>query len=102
MIVIHYRTHPDAADANQALVEQVFAQLDAEQPDGVRYATLRLGDRFVHLVLADDPGLPGRLSAFAAFQEGLADRLVDPPERSAATVVGSYRLLTPRWSTTAG
>ena len=38
--IVRYRTKPDRADENQALVEKVFAELDADRPAGLRYATL--------------------------------------------------------------
>lgn len=92
--VVRYRTRSDAADENEKLVRQVFEELNRERPEGLRYAALRLADGvgFVHLVIVEggrDP-LSGS-AAFAEFQSRLAERLVDPPERTPATVVGSYR-----------
>ena len=42
VVVVRYRTRPERADENQALVEKVFAELAASRPDGLRYATFRL------------------------------------------------------------
>ena len=94
--VVRYTTTPETADENARLVAAVFAELADTEPEGLRYATLRLDDgvSFVHVAelsvdrnpLADSP-------AFAAFQAGLAGRVVDPPLARDATVVGSYRLL---------
>jgi hypothetical protein len=96
-MIIRYRVRDTgAAEENQRLVEEVFAQLEAERPDGLRYATFRLADgtSFVHVVEQDGEDDPlTRLEAFERFQEGLADRLAGAPELSEATVVGSYRLL---------
>ena len=93
--IIRYETRPAAADENQRLVEQVFAELDTERPEGLRYAAFRLDDgvTFVHVVMMEegDP-LPG-LAAFREFVGGLGDRIAGPPAREGATVVGSYRLL---------
>ena len=87
--VIRYRTKPGAADENQRLIEQVFAELAETRPEGLAYASYRLDDgvTFVHVVTGD--GLPD-LAAFQEFQKGLADRLDTPVEREAATRVGSY------------
>jgi hypothetical protein len=97
-VVVKYQVKEDAADANQHLVEQVFKQLNAEDPGGMRYATLRLADgvTFVHIALIEGDDDPlSRSSAFRQFQEGLGDRVTDGPGRSAATLVGAYRFLTP-------
>ena len=49
--VVRYTTKPERADENAAFVEHVFAELHTEQPDGLRYMTLRLADgvTFVHV-----------------------------------------------------
>ena len=96
-IVVRYRPRPDQADHNQELIEQVFAQLTDEQPDGLRYACFRLDDgTFVHIADVEaDPNPLGGIAAFAAFQEGIMDRCGpdDGPNPQPATLVGSYRFL---------
>jgi hypothetical protein len=95
--LIRYRTKPEAADANAALVEAVFAELKTKRPEGVRYMTLRLeGDVFVHLVESDaveGPSPLQQLDAFQAFQRGIRERCVEGPDPRSATVVGNYRML---------
>jgi hypothetical protein len=95
--VIRYRTKPEMADRNAELVSAVFAELKAAQPDGVRYATLRLDDdTFVHIVeaAAEDGSSPiPKLAAFQAFQDGIRDRCAEPPLARSATIVGNYRML---------
>jgi hypothetical protein len=93
-VIVRYRTRADAAAENQRLVEQVFAQLATEDPDGLRYAAFRLPDgvTFVHVAVvegADNP-LPGT-AAFQEFQRTLGDRCAEPPAPEAATVIGAYR-----------
>ena len=67
-VVVRYRPAPDRADENQALVEAVFAELAETQPDGLRYATLRLDDgTFVHI--AEIEGDENPLATTAAFAE---------------------------------
>jgi hypothetical protein len=97
-IVVRYQTRPAAADDNQRLIERVFEQLTEEKPDGVRYTVYRLADgvSFVHVVVSEDDSDPlPKLSAFAAFQKGLGDRLADKPVRTDAELVGTYRHLAP-------
>jgi hypothetical protein len=94
-VVVRYRPKADRADENQRLVEAVFAELDAADPGGVRYATLRLADgTFIHIADVEaDPNPLGDIGAFARFQEGIAERCEpgEGPNPQAATVVGSYR-----------
>jgi hypothetical protein len=95
--VIRYKTKPEMADRNAELVAAVFAELKATQPEGLRYMSLRLeDDTFIHVVetVTDDGSstLP-KLAAFAAFQNGIRDRCVEPPLPKGATIVGNYRML---------
>lgn len=96
-VVVRYRPKPDHADHNQALVEDVFAELAATDPGGLRYATFRLDDgTFVHIAdIEGDENPLGTSAAFAAFQENIADRCEDGhgPDPQPATLVGSYRLI---------
>jgi hypothetical protein len=74
----------------------VFAELAAQQPDGLRYASFRLDDgvSFVHVAVLDADHNPlSDSAAFAKFQSGINDRCPDGPFASDATVVGSYQLL---------
>ena len=93
-VVVRYQTRPDAADENQRLVEQVFAQLAAEDPGGIRYATFRLADgvTFIHVLVTAGESLPlQELPAFKEFLSTIDDRCVEGPTGSDATTVGSYR-----------
>ncbi|HXQ43011.1 MAG TPA: hypothetical protein VN816_00090 [Acidimicrobiales bacterium] len=98
--VVRYRTKPDRAEENQALIEKVFGQLDADRPAGLRYASFRLADgvSFVHVasIETDDGTNPlVATSAFSEFVREIGDRLDDGPLTSDATVVGSYRFWPP-------
>lgn len=97
MIVVQYRPKADQADHNQQLVADVFAELNATDPAGVRYATFRLDDgSFIHIAdVAADPNPLGQTAAFAAFQDGIAERCEpgEGPNPQPATLVGNYRLL---------
>ncbi len=96
--VIRYKTKPESGDENQRLVENVYAELAARDPGGVRYATFRLEDgvTFIHIFMTDSDDASRTLSsiaAFAEFQRELATRCVEQPVAQGASVVGSYRLL---------
>jgi hypothetical protein len=95
--LIRYRTKPESVDKNAELIADVFRQLAAERPGGVRYLSLRLDDdSFVHIVEteADDgaSALPG-LAAFSTFQNGIRERCAEPPVVKSVTIVGNYRML---------
>ena len=94
-IVVRYRTKPEAADANAQLIAQVFQELKAKAPAGVRYLALRLeDDTFIHVSLLEAEHATSpipQLEAFRAFQSGIKERCLEPPRSSTATLIGSYR-----------
>jgi hypothetical protein len=94
--LIRYKTKPELAERNAELIAGVFEELKAAKPKGVRYLSLRLDDdTFVHFVEteADSAGaLPG-LAAFQAFQNGIRERCIEPPQPGGVTIVGNYRML---------
>jgi hypothetical protein len=93
--VVRYRTKEERAEENAELVQAVFAELGANDPGGLRYATFRLGDgvTFVHVATIDGDVNPlASSAAFARFQSEIADRCEEGPVVMDATVVGSYPL----------
>ena len=95
--VVRYRTKPDRADENQALIEKVFAELDAAAPPGLRYASFRLDDgvSFVHVAEVDTDDGTNPLTADrgvrrvpARDRRSLRRRSASPSD---ATLVGSYQ-----------
>jgi hypothetical protein len=94
--VVRYRTSsPETADDNERLVRAVFAELTADNPDGLRYAAFRLDDgvSFLHVAVLDGDVNPlAGSAAFGAFQSGVADRCVEGPIQADARIIGSYRL----------
>ena len=94
--VVRYQAKPDRADENQKLIEAVFADLEARQPDGFNYKVFRLQDRvsFIHVVIEHDVDAPDSLQdvpAFQSFVAEIADRCDVTPSAMGATVVGGYR-----------
>jgi hypothetical protein len=93
--VVRYQAKPERADENQKLIEAVFADLEARQPDGFSYEVFRLDDgvSFLHIVVERDVEHPDSLAevpAFQAFVADVADRCDVQPRPSGATVVGDY------------
>ena len=92
-LVIRYRTRTDAADLNESLIRDVFAELAERRPADLDYAVYRLDDdeTFVH-VFSSKHGTDALtdLPAFRRFQAGAEARRVGPPESSSAHVVGRY------------
>lgn len=93
-VVVRYRTHPERADENADLVRAVYAELNAGNHPGFRYATYRLDDgtSFVHVAELDD-GVPNPLDASPAFQAFVADiaeRCVEGPAAMRGEPVGSH------------
>jgi hypothetical protein len=94
--VIRYTTTPERAEENERLIGNVFRELEAQCPAGLRYAAFRLDDgvSFVHVAEFDGDENPLATStAFGAFQSGIKDRCVEGPLPSDATVIGNYELL---------
>src|ERR1700712_5923215 len=95
--VVRYQAKPDRADENQQLIEAVFADLEARQPEGFTYKVFRLEDgvSFVHVVIehddVPDPDSLQDVPAFQAFVQDIADRCDVPPLALGATLVGSYQ-----------
>jgi hypothetical protein len=95
LTVVRYKTKPEAAEENERLIQQVFQELQAKSPAGVRYIALRLDDgTFIHFSTTEDGESPiPKLETFGTFQGGIKERCVEPPRSSAVTIVGSYRML---------
>jgi hypothetical protein len=99
-VVVSYQIEPEAAQEHVRLIEGVFEQLQAEQPDNVEYKVLRLDDgaSFVHISTADTADgsnpLP-ELAAFKEFGKDIGDRVATAPNPTAAAVIGSYLPVAP-------
>ena len=92
---VRYTVKDGRGDENQALIEQVFAELARQAPAGVRYAAYRLEDgvTFVHVVShesAEGRDALRALPAFKAFQSGIEERCAVPPVSTPLTELGSY------------
>ncbi|HEX3794396.1 MAG TPA: hypothetical protein VHV57_07840 [Acidimicrobiales bacterium] len=93
--VVRYQAKAERADENVALIQAVFAELVARQPNGFTYKVFRLEDgvSFVHVVTEHDVDNPDSLQAVPAFQafvSNIADRCEVMPVAMGAEIVGSY------------
>ena len=95
--LIRYKTKPDRTDENEALIKAVFRELHSKSPQGMRYMSLKLADgSFVHIVENEADQQPSPISgltAFQAFQSGIRERCIEPPQSAEVTIVGNYRML---------
>ena len=115
-VMVRYRVKPEAAEANERLVRDVYEELGRLRPDGFHYGTFKLDDgvTFVHLATHDDddnplgrgrgvpplPGEPARALRRAAGADRAGRGRVVPLRRSrvvsgAGTKDDPWRLKTP-------
>jgi hypothetical protein len=91
--VVRYTSRPEAANENERLISEVFAELAGVEPEGMFYVAIRLDDgvSFVHIALfeGDDNPLPA-LAAFGKFASGIHARCAVGPSPVNGTVIGSY------------
>ncbi|MGO4569541.1 hypothetical protein AB4Z52_31965 [Rhizobium sp. 2YAF20] len=93
--IISYTIKPEYVEDNVRLIRAVFDELNANEPDGLRYTSLRGdGGRFVHIVERAE-GSPelAEFEAFRAFQMNFGERCLVRPEVSHLAVVGSYAMM---------
>jgi hypothetical protein len=95
--LVRYKIKPEGEQDNVRLIEEVFRELKAKAPEGVRYMCLKLNDgTFVHFATVEsrDGVHPiTSLDAFRAFQSGIKERCMELPQSSDATIVGNYRMI---------
>ena len=96
MQVIRAQVKDEAVGQLRSAVDKVFAELDALQPEGIRYASLMEADGTSFLILLEiEDGVTNPLptiEAFRDFQSALPTWLAGPPAVDAMGVVGSYRV----------
>ena len=95
--VVRYKVKADRGDENREYIKKVFAELDENKPDGLRYVSFNLDDglSFVHIAVvetADGKNPLPETSSFKDFVSDIKDRCDEPPVATKADIVGSYRL----------
>jgi hypothetical protein len=94
--IVRAGVKPEHAADLEAAAVKVFAALHELQPDGLRYASLRVADDSYLILLEVADGSENPLPSIPAFQEfqaGLPGWLSGPPVIETASVVGGYRVL---------
>jgi hypothetical protein len=98
VLMISYQVADDGATEVTSAIEKAFAAVEAQRPDGVRYAYLRRADsgEFLALLQLDDGienPLPG-IEAARELQATVARWATGPaPVPQSAEVLGDYRML---------
>ena len=95
--VVRYKVKADCVEENKEYIRGVFAALDEQKPEGLRYVSFALDDdvSFVHVAVvetADGKNPLPETEAFKAFLADLQERCEEPPVATSAEIVGSYRL----------
>lgn len=89
------KVRSESVDDVEAAIEKVFAAIEREQPEGVRYTACKLADgvTFVALLELADPSENPLLALpeFREFQENLKGWIDGPPDAGPLTPVASYR-----------
>ena len=95
-VLIRYRVKPEHVERNLELLRDVYAELESDRPEGLRYATFQLEDGVSFLAFVEADGGPGpvpgsQLDAFRRYRETLDERCDEPPVVTQLHEVGSYR-----------
>jgi hypothetical protein len=97
--LVTYETKPERAAENEALSLAVFEELRTRTPGDVAYGLFKGSDgvTFVHLFVnlaEDDSAAVTELPSFKAYQAGILDRCVTPPQanRFSLNLLESYGL----------
>jgi len=96
ILMVKATIKPDKTAEMEKAGREMFAAIQAAQPQGVRYASCKLADSETYVVLLeldDDENNPlSAVPAFRNFQDNLRSWLAGPPVIEQLTPVGSYRL----------
>lgn len=83
----------EAADANQRLIDDVFAELAERAPEGLSYQVARSPDglSFEHVaVVHHEPNPLLGLASFQTFSSTISERALEPPVVQRGEVVATY------------
>jgi hypothetical protein len=95
-VMVRYKTRPECAAENEALIKGVFDSLAWLRPAGLAYQAFRLADgvSFVHLARIDEEAADGhpllKLEAFQQFLVGIQARCEEPPVSVELTPLGQF------------
>jgi len=94
--IVRATIKPEHVEEAQAAVRRMFAAVEREQLEGIRYASVKLQDgvTFVAMLELED-GVENPLAKLPEAQEFYANLprwYAEPPELGPGTVIGTYRL----------
>lgn len=94
VLIVTAKVAPEHAGDLEAAAGKMFAALDREAPQGIKYASTRLADGVTYVAVLEvadgvDNPLPG-IPEFVEFQQGLRGWVAEPPAAGPATIVGNY------------
>jgi hypothetical protein len=94
-IMVRYKLKADRVEENKQLVKAIFTELNAKQPEGLRYASFEFPDgvSFAHIVsieTADGKNPLSMTAAFSLFTKDIKERCEEPPVAMDLSEVGSY------------
>lgn len=89
-----YKVKSEKTQEHEQLTSEVFQDLRALSPRGVRCLVLRLpGGCYIHIALFDEGAtLFDALDSFRLFQITMLERCVEPPKADEVAVVADYRV----------
>ena len=94
--MVRAKIKADKAAELEKATKEMFAAIEAAQPQGVRYASGKLPDGVTYVILLqldDDEHNPlASVPGFMDFQENIKTWIAEPPVVAELTPVGSYRL----------
>jgi hypothetical protein len=94
--LLRQKVRDESVEEAEAAVHDLFATLERERPEGIRYASTRVTDSSTFVILfeladgADDPR--PAIPEFARFLERLKGWVDGPPVIETLEVIGSYDL----------
>lgn len=93
--MVHAKIRADKTAELEQATKEMFAAIEAAQPQGVRYASCRLADGETYVILLeldDDENNPlFTVPLFKEVQDRVKDWIAEPPVVEELTPVGSYR-----------
>ena len=97
-VMVRYKVKQDRVEENCSYIERMFKALNANRPEGLRYASFRMPDgvSFVHVASVDtaDGSSPlPETPEFKAFVADIRERCDEPPQPVDLDMVGNYRLV---------
>lgn len=95
VLMVRSKVRADSVAEVDSAVVRMFAAIEREQPEGIRYVSSRLADGVTYVALLEvEDGTENPLPSipeFREFQDKLKDWAAEAPVPEQLTVVGSYR-----------